>query len=337
MDRKAAFALAEEILSGITPPEARYRQLAETPDQEAFALLPGADMIREHFFGRGVHLCVICNGKSGRCSENCAFCAQSSHHQAEAPTYPLKDKDSLKRAGLEAAGTPIHRYSIVTTGRRLPRREVRAVAEALRELDTARIHTCASLGILDSEDFAILKAAGVSRYHHNLETARSHFHRICTTHTYEERIETIRAARAAGFSVCSGGIFGLGETDAQILELALTLKALDVDAVPLNFLIPIKGTPMADRRELTPLRCLKIIAIFRYVLPEKDIYICGGRERNLRDLHPLIFYAGASGIMTGDYLTTSGRTLEADLALLDELGFKPREKPGPHQAACAIL
>lgn len=326
MDRKAAFTLAEAILSGIAPSEAQYRELAETPDREAFALLPGADMIREHFFGRGVHLCVICNGKSGRCSEDCAFCAQSAHHRAEVRAYPLLDKESLQKAGRHAAGTPVHRYSIVTTGRRLPRQEVSAVAEALRGLDKSRIGTCASLGILDAEDFAILKAARVSRYHHNLETARSHFGRICTTHTYESRLETIRAAKAAGLSVCSGGIFGMGETNDQVLELALTLKALDVDAVPLNFLIPVKGTPMAERRELTPLRCLKIIAIFRYVLPEKDIYICGGREHNLRELHPLIFHAGASGIMTGDYLTTTGRTLEADLALLDTLGFAPRGK-----------
>ena len=326
MDTKTALTLAEEILSGIVPSEAQYRRLAETPDQDAFALLPGADMIREHYFGRGIHLCVICNGKSGRCSEDCAFCAQSAHHKTEARIYPLRDKESLKRAGIKAAETPVNRYSIVTSGKRLPRREVVAVAEALAEIDTGKIGTCASLGILEAEDFEVLKSAGVTRYHHNLETARSHFDRICTTHTYESRIETIRAANAAGLSVCSGGIFGIGETDAQVLELALTLKALDVDAVPLNFLLPIKGTPMADRKDLTPLRCLKIIAIFRYVLPGKDIYVCGGREQNLRDLHPLIFYAGASGIMTGDYLTTSGRTLEADLQLLSELGLAPRQK-----------
>ncbi|MBM3131856.1 MAG: biotin synthase BioB [Chloroflexi bacterium] len=326
MDRTALMIFAESIVAGGIPTADQYRALAEISDQDVFMLFPGADLIREHWFGREIHLCNICNGKSGRCSEDCTFCAQSSHYTTGAEVYPLMDKERLKKGGIHASGTPINRYSIVTTGKRLPRKEVAAVAEALAELDTAQIGTCASLGILDSEDFRVLKSAGVTRYHHNLETARSHFDRICTTHTYEARIETIRAAKASGLSVCSGGIFGIGETDAQVLEFALTLKALEVDAVPLNFLLPVKGTPMADRRELTPLRCLKIISLFRYVLPEKDIYICGGREKNFRDLHPLIFYAGASGIMTGDYLTTSGRTLQADLELLDELGFAPRRK-----------
>ena len=193
-------------------------------------------------------------------------------------------------------------------------------------MNSLPIRTCASLGILDKEDLKILKEAGMTRYHHNLETARSHFGNICTTHSYESRVDTIRAAREVGLSICSGGIFGIGETDEQVLELALTLKDLDVDAVPINFLIPIPGTPLASIEGITPLRCLKIIALFRYVLPQKDIYVCGGREANLKSLHPFIFYAGASGIMTGNYLTTKGRRLEDDLDLLKQLSFLPREK-----------
>ena len=179
---------------------------------------------------------------------------------------------------------------------------------------------------LKENDLNLLKRSGVTRYHHNLETSKSHFDRVCTTHTFEERVETIRAAKRSGLSVCAGGIFGIGESDRQILELALTLKALDVDAVPINFLVPVKGTSAEGMRNLTPLRCLKIISLFRHVLPDKEIIVCGGRKTGLKDLHPLVFYAGASGIMTGDYLTTSGRALDEDLEMIDQLGFAPREK-----------
>lgn len=185
------------------------------------------------------------------------------------------------------------------------------------------VDLCASLGILDDDALKKLAAAGVSRYHHNLETARTHFSSICTTHTFDQRIETLAKAKKAGMSVCSGGIFGMGETDKQILELAMELKTLNVDAVPLNFLSPIPGTPLETADLLTPLRCLKIIALFRYVLPDKQILICGGREANLGILQPMIFFAGASGIMTGNYLTTQGPSLENDLDMLDQLGLVP--------------
>jgi biotin synthase len=215
----------------------------------------------------------------------------------------------------------------VTTGRGLADREVEHVAQALADLRSESISTCASLGILDGETLSRLKASGVTRYHHNLETSRSHFPSVCTTHTYEERIQTLKEARKAGLSLCCGGVFGIGETDEQVLELALALKELDVEAVPLNFLVPIQGTPLAESKGPSALRCLKIIALFRFVLPDKEILICGGREANLKDSHPLIFRAGANGIMTGNYLTTEGRQLRDDLSLLDRLGLVPRPKP----------
>ncbi|MBN2417779.1 MAG: biotin synthase BioB, partial [Deltaproteobacteria bacterium] len=171
-----------------------------------------------------------------------------------------------------------------------------------------------------------LREAGVSRYHHNLETSRSLFNEVCTTHTYDERINTIKRAQKQGMEICAGGILGVGETDEQILEMAVDLKELDVDAIPLNFLVPIKGTPYGDIQTLTPSKCLKIIAFFRYFLPKKQIIVCGGREKNLSELHPLIFYAGASGTMTGNYLTTEGRTLNDDLAMLKQLGLETAEK-----------
>lgn len=326
MNRTEITALAKDAIAGSPIADEQYRALLATPDHDLFALLAGADMIREYYYGREVHLCCILNGKSGRCSEDCSFCSQSAHSMTDAPVYPLMDERKMAEEGKLAETTPINRYSIVTTGKRLPRREVEVVAQALSEIDRTRIQTCASLGTLDATDMETLRAAGVTRYHHNLETASSHFAAVCTTHSYKERVDTIRAAKEAGLSVCSGGIFGIGESDDQILELAFTLKELEVDAVPINFLVPMAGTRSACRDDLTPLKCLKIIAVFRYILPDKDIFVCGGREWNLKELHPLVYHAGASGIMTGNYLTTAGRTLASDLELLDHLRFVPRKK-----------
>jgi len=215
---------------------------------------------------------------------------------------------------------------VVTSGRGLPKEEVRKVAEALGELDLSKISTCASLGILDGPSFDQLKQAGVTRYHHNLEAAKSFYGNICTTHPFDRRVETVLAAKEAGLSVCSGGIFGMGETDEQVLELALTLRDLDVECIPVNFLVPVKGTPLEGGLGLTPMRCLRIISLLRFVLPDKDIILCGGREHNLKTLHERIFYAGASGIMTGNYLTTHGFMLEEDLNMIERLGFKARDK-----------
>lgn len=321
MNRKEIFHIAEKITQGVSPGTGKLREIANIPDSEAFSLLAGADLIRDFYFGKEIHLCMICNGKSGRCSENCNFCSQSTSAKTDAPVYPLLSREKLVEGGTFASEREINRYSIVTSGKRLPRGEVEKVASALAELDGGKIGKCASLGILGPDDFRVLKEAGVRRYHHNLETAKSHFGKVCTTHTYRERTDTIKAAKAAGLSICSGGIFGIGETDEQVLELALDLKELDVDAVPVNFLVPIEGTPAESFNNLNPLRCLKIIALFRFVLPDKDILICGGREPNLKDLASNIFYAGANGIMTGDYLTTSGKSLESDLDMIGRLGL----------------
>ena len=318
--------LAEGILEGELPDNSVYLNILSAPDADLTAIMTGAGMIREKYFGRKVHLCTICNGKSGKCTEDCKFCSQSSFSKTEAPVYPILNKEELVRGGLFYQDKPINRYSIVTTGRGLPRKDVEAVAEAMAELDDNKIKKCVSLGILNDDELKILREAGVTRYHHNLEASRSLFSEVCTTHTYDERIDTIKAAQRQGMEVCAGGIFGIGETDSQILEIASYLKDLDVDAVPLNFLVPIKGTPYGTFHNLTPAKCLKIIAFFRYFLPQKHIIICGGREKNLKELHPLIFYAGASGTMTGNYLTTDGRSLDDDLEMLKQLGLDVMEK-----------
>ncbi|NLA74272.1 MAG: biotin synthase BioB [Deltaproteobacteria bacterium] len=318
--------LAEMILGGKTPDNPTYLKILSAPDEELASVMCGADILRQNYSGMKIHLCSICNGKSGRCTEDCNFCSQSSFSNTAAPVYPVLPRDELIKGGLYAQETPINRYSIVTTGKGLPPKDVDAVIDAMKGIEGKKIKKCVSLGILRDEEMQLISRSGITRYHHNLETSRSLFKEVCTTHSYDERVETIKAAKRAGMEVCAGGLFGIGETDEQILELARDIKALNAASVPLNFLVPIPGTPYGKASRLTPNRCLKIIAFFRYFLPDKEIIICGGREKNLGELHPLIFYAGASGIMTGNYLTTDGRRLEDDLALLEQMGFGVREK-----------
>lgn len=317
--------MAARLINGESLEPGALSRMADAPDKAVWAMLPGADRLRRHAFGDRVHLCNIRNGKSGRCSEDCAFCAQSAHARTDAPVYPLQEAESLIEGAAFTVQSSIHRYSIVTSGKGPTARDLERITDAFSRMPKHGARYCASLGILDVEGMRRLKVAGVSRYHHNLETPRSHFGKICATHSFDDRVETIRAAKAAGLSVCAGGIFGLGESDRQVVEMALELRSLDVDAVPVNFLVPIPGTRLAEAPRLTPLRCLKVIAILRYALPEVDILVCGGRMANLGELHPFVFMAGASGIMTGNYLTTTGRTLEDDLAMIGRLGMRLRE------------
>jgi biotin synthase len=284
------------------------------------ALFSGAQSLREHAFGNKIELCSIINAKSGRCAENCAFCAQSSHHATDAPVFPLKSRDEIVRGAQQAAADGSHCYGIVTSGTRVRAgEEFERILSAIREIRaTTAIEPSASLGILDAASARALKEAGCVTYHHNLETARSFFPQICTTHAYEEDVQTVRVAKAAGMKVCCGGIFGLGESLEQRIELCQTLRELDVDSIPLNFLNPIPGTPLQHQRQIAPFDCLRIIALFRYLHPRKRISVCGGREPNLRDFQSWIFAAGASGTMVGNYLTTSGRNREIDLQMFRE-------------------
>jgi biotin synthase len=283
----------------------------------------GAVQLRNHYFGRGVKLCAIVNAKSGRCPEDCSFCAQSAHHQAQIETYPLMEPHEIVIRAEEAAAMGATRFSIVTSGKALTEREFLRVTHAIQLMrEQTPLTLCASVGMLTPERAQALREAGLSRYHHNLETAASFFPQVCTTHRYEEDLDTLRVAREAGLEVCSGGIFGLGESPGQRLELAYTLKEMGVDSIPLNFLNPIPGTPLARGQTLTPLEILKFVALFRFILPDKDIRVCGGREFGLRDLHPLVFLAGVNGIMIGNYLTTRGRDYQADLQMIRDLGME---------------
>lgn len=273
--------------------------------------------LRERTFGRRVELCSIVNAKSGRCQENCAFCAQSAHHRTNVPVYALKDRVEIVAGARQAAAEGSHCFGIVTSGTRInTQHELQEILAAIREIrSTTSISPSASLGLLDQTLADSLAQAGCATYHHNLETARSFFPHICTTHDYDQDVATVRLAKAAGMKVCCGGIFGLGESLEQRYELAVTLRELQVDSVPLNFLNPIPGTPLEHQRQLTPSDCLRIIALFRLLLPTTPISVCGGREPNLRDFQSWIFMAGASGTMIGNYLTTSGRNRAADLQM----------------------
>ena len=313
--------VTNRILAGgeITEDEALRLSLVSGTDR--YALFMAASQVKEHFVGSRVSLCSIINAKSGRCAENCAFCAQSSHHSSDVPIYPLLDEESLVAGAHAAEKCGSICYGIVTSGTGItPGDELDRICKALNRIRTeTSISPSCSLGILDNETAKILKDAGADTYHHNLETSRSFFPQICTTHDYEEDVATVKAAKSAGMKVCSGGIFGLGETPAQRIEMALTLRELDVDSVPLNFLNPIAGTRLENASNISPQECLVTIAIYRLLLPDKMITVCGGREKNLRDLQSWMFFAGASGTMIGNYLTTTGRNTDDDWQMLLDL------------------
>ncbi len=302
------------------------RMLALEKQSDIMLLLAHANMVRQHFHGPEIDLCAIVNAKSGRCSENCAFCAQSVHFTTAVRSYPLMSRAAIIAGAEHCLKNSTHRFSIVTSGKGMISpsdfKRICATIEELASMDN--MAPCASLGILSPEQFARLKQAGLKRYHHNLETAESFYPSICTTHSFAERAAAVRAARAAGLEVCSGGILGLGETPAQRIELAFSLREFGIDSVPLNFLNPLPGTPLENQPQLPPLDILKAIAMFRFVLPETELRICGGREVNLRTLQPLMYMAGANGVMTGNYLTTGGRDPAADIREITDLGLVPK-------------
>jgi biotin synthase len=295
--------------------------------EKPFLLMSYASEIRDYFKGRRVSLCSIVNAKSGLCPENCRFCAQSIHHHTRAEVYPLMSTGEIVEKAKEAKEAGAGMFSIVTSGTRIESSEEwKVIEDSINGMNELGVKPCASIGMLDAERAERLKKTGLFRYHHNLETARSNFDNICSTHDYQEDIETIKNAKNAGLSVCSGGIIGLGETMEQRMEMAFTLKELDVDSVPINMLNPIEGTPLAHMRPLTPVEILTTISLYRFILPDKDIKLCGGKEKNLRQLLPLGIVAGCNSLMTGNYLTTLGRDAAHDIEMIKDLGFTPADQ-----------
>ncbi|MBU0652923.1 MAG: biotin synthase BioB [Proteobacteria bacterium] len=296
------------------------------PQAEIWSLLEISQRVRHHFKGDQIRLCSIVNAKSGLCSEDCAFCSQSIRSQASIEKYPLMEEEEIVAAARDAKQQGAREFSIVTSGFSMQsNRELERVGNAIARIRTdVGLETCVSLGMLSAENISFLLSRGLRSVHHNLETARGFFPSICTTHDYEEDIRAVRDAKAAGAWVCCGGIFGIGETFEDRVDLAMTFRELDVDSIPVNFLNPIEGTPLDGMCDLTPFGCLKIIVMLRLCHPSREIIVCGGREVILRDMQGLIFAAGATGMMIGNYLTTSGRPAEDDLRMIQDLGLGVR-------------
>ena len=283
-------------------------------------LVSRAGGIRKKYLGNRLELCNILNARSGLCSEDCKFCAQSARHHADIATYPLKEKKEIVEAAQRAKAIGAEKFGIVTSGNRLTDKELVVVAQAISEIkDKINIAVCASLGALEKSQLQLLKDAGLSRYHHNIETSRRFYPHIVSTHTFDERINTINFAKQVGLEVCSGGIISMGETWQDRIDMAYTLKELDVDSVPLNVLIPIKGTPLESAESVSIEDAVRTICIFRIILKDKIIKIAAGREATFRDCQLKAFTAGANGMLIGGYLTVKGEGLDADYALIEEI------------------
>jgi biotin synthase len=318
-----------EAMSGAGISADKALAVLRLPQEGLWRLLDVTEAVRRHFKGNAIRLCAIVNAKSGLCSEDCSFCSQSRVSQADIRKFPLIGEEEMVEAARRAKACGAREFSIVASGLAMRNRsEIERVGDAVRRIrEEVGLETCVSLGLLAAETVEYLISRGLRSVHHNLETSRRFFPSMCTTHDYEEDVKAVRAAKAAGAWVCCGGIFGIGETDEDRVELAMTLRELDVDSIPVNFLNPIPGTPLEGKRDLTPFSCLKIIAMMRLCHPAKEIIVCGGREANLRDLQSLIFAAGATGTMAGNYLTTSGRPADEDVRMIRDLGLAIRELP----------
>ena len=319
--------LGERILRGGHLSRAEARWLFHLEDSvDIFDLLSWANRIREHFKGNKIHLCSIVNAKAGACSENCSFCAQSSHYQTGAPKYGFVDPEPVQEAAEEANQKRVTAVGLVAAWKGLNEGPMLdEVCDRVRELKASgKTRPDVSLGIIKSQKVADrLKEAGVECYGHNLESSRRFFPQTCTTHTYDDRLETIGYLKKAGIKICSGGIIGMGETREDRCDLAFSLKEIGANVVPVNILNPIPGTPFEKNEPLPVLEILKTIACFRFILPRQEIMIAGGRTVNLRDAQSMIFMAGASALMVGNYLTTLNQPVEKDLQMLKDLGLDP--------------
>ena len=316
-------SIAEEIIKGRRLN--RDEDLGWLLEAELSELQAGAFLLQKHFRGNHIDLCTIVNGRSGRCSENCKYCAQSAYHHTGVEEYPLMSKEELFRHAKANQEGGANRFSIVTSGRALSGKEFETVLEAYKEMnDTLSIHLCASHGILTEEQLQKLYEAGVRQYHHNIETSKRYFPEICTSHTYDDRIKTIKLAQKAGLNVCSGGIIGMGETWADRIDMAISLSELNIKSIPINSLMAIPGTKLEGMPPLSGDDILRTIALFRFINPEADIRMAAGRKL-MPENGGTAFKAGASASITGNMLTTSGTTMKDDLEILKKLGLTNAE------------
>ncbi|MEC5424817.1 biotin synthase BioB [Virgibacillus sp. C22-A2] len=314
--------LAEKVLQGKEISDQEALDVLECPNDELLQLLHSAYQVRKYYFGNRVKLNMIINTKSGFCPENCGYCSQSRDSSAPIQKYRMMDKETIIKGAEQAHRLQSGTYCIVASGRGPSKRELDIVTSAVEEIKSNYdMRVCACLGLLKPEQAERLKKAGVDRYNHNINTSEHHHDNITTSHTYHDRVATVNHAKEAGISPCSGVIVGMKEKKEDVIQMARALKALDADSIPVNFLHAIDGTLLEGTNELTPAYCLKVLCLFRFINPMKEIRISGGREVNLRSLQPLGLYP-ANSIFVGDYLTTAGQEGSKDHIMIEDLGFE---------------
>lgn len=311
--------LKDKVLNGNLITKEEALQLANCNTEE---ICDAANVIREKFCGNDFDICTIINAKSGKCSENCKFCAQSSFYDTHVEEYPLLEKDEIVGQAKYDYDKGVQRFSLVTSGRCLRDEDIDKVCESVKDIrKNIGINVCASNGLLNEGQYKKLKDAGVTRIHNNLETARNRFSSVCTTHTYDDKIDAIKAAQRAGLVVCSGGIVGMGETMEERIDMMLDIRGLGIKSMPINMLNPIKGTPYEKLKKLTNEEICQIVAIARFIIPDAFIRLAGGRGL-LEDKGRKCFSSGANAAISGDMLTTLGISIETDRNMIEELGFK---------------
>jgi len=314
--------LADAVLSGHALDRSEALAILNSADDELMEVLSAAYRIRRHYFGKTVQLYFLMNAKSGLCPEDCHYCSQSKISDAPIPKYTILSRDKLLDGARVAAERQSKTYCIVISGRAPNEREIQAIEKIVPEIKQQYgLNICACLGLLTEEQAARLAAAGVDKVNHNLNTSREYYSEICSTHTFDDRMETLRNVRKAGLQLCSGGIIGMGERLEDIVEMAFSLRELSVESIPLNFLHAVDGTPLENREYLNPRDCLRTLAMFRFVNPSSELRIAGGRERHLRSLQPLGLLP-ANSLFVGDYLTTQGQAPSEDYQMIQDLGFE---------------
>ena len=318
--------LAEKSLAGELLARAEMQAVLDAPDDDLPELLAAAFKVRRKYFGKRVQIHMLMNAKSGLCPEDCHYCSQSSVSHAPVEKYPFLSKDKLVEGAVHAKAAGAVRFCIVNSGRGATAKEIQDICGVVREIKSrVDINICCSLGLMDEEKIETLKQAGVERINHNLNTSERHHPNICTTHTYADRVDTVTNVKSVGLSSCCGGIVGMGETDGDLIDLAVSLRNLGVDSIPINFLHPIDGTPFEGVKTLTPQRCLKILCMFRFANPDKELRVGGGREINLRSLQPLSLYP-ANSLFVNGYLTTPGMDTTETHKMIADMGFEIEDR-----------
>ncbi|TWU32563.1 biotin synthase BioB [Novipirellula artificiosorum] len=318
--------LADKVLDGGSVTREEALAILEAPDAHVPAILAAGFQIRNRYFGRTVQLNFLMSAKSGLCPEDCHYCSQSKVSEAPVPKYNILKREELMKAAEQASAQGAKTYCLVISARGPNEREMAAVEQIVPEIKAKYdLDICACLGLLNQEQAERLKACGVDRVNHNLNTSETHYAEVCTTHTYADRIQTLKHVRAAGMEMCSGGIIGMDERPEDVVSMAMDLRELGVHSIPLNFLESIEGTPFQGKATLTPNKCLKALAMFRFVIPDRELRISGGREVHLRTLQPMGLYV-ANSMFVGDYLTTKGQPPEADRQMIEDLGFEVTTK-----------